>query len=364
MTDFISPKTQAKVPFREGVRLQFLGWILIFCVLFLFAFILDLGYGSLKIPPGSVLKILGGGQAEKSIWREIVLNIRLTKALSAILVGAGLSMAGLMMQTFFRNPLADPFILGINAGASLGVALVILTLGSVGSLFMTQISAMGDLGVAMAAVMGSALVFGLVMLVARSVRSSNTLLILGLMFSYATSAMVSLLIYFSIPERVQAYMIWTYGSFGGVTWNQLKVMAPVMIIGMLIAGLLSKNLNALLLGEDYAKSLGLNLQRTRFFILLSSSILAGTATAFCGPIGFLGVAVPHVARNLLRSSNHKLLLPAVLLLGASFALIADVLTQLPGASFILPINVITSLFGAPFVLWIILRRKDRSGITL
>jgi len=349
---------------REGKPRLFLVWMAIFLFGFVLVFILDLSYGSLKIPASYILRILSGGRTDKPIWHEIVLNIRLTKAITAVLVGSGLAIAGLLMQTFFRNPLADPFILGINSGASLGVALAILSLGATGSLFLTQINTLGDLGVAAAAILGAALVFGLVLLVSRSVKSSNTLLILGLMFGSTTSALVSLLIYFSIPERIQAYIIWTYGSFGGVTWNQLKVMAPVMLLGIAISSLLGKSLNALLLGEDYARSLGLNIGRIRFLILLGASILAGTATAFCGPIGFLGVAIPHIARNLLRTSNHKFLLPAVLILGAIAALLADVLTQLPGTAFILPINVITSLFGAPFVLWIILRRKAGSGVSV
>ena len=361
------PSNQANVradTVREVKPRLFLVWMAIFLFVFVLVFILDLSYGSLKIPASYILRILSGVQTDKPIWHEIVLNIRLTKAITAVLVGSGLAIAGLLMQTFFRNPLADPFILGINSGASLGVALAILSLGAAGSLFLTQINTLGDLGVAAAAILGAALVFGLVLLVSRSVKSSNTLLILGLMFGSATSALVSLLIYFSIPERIQAYMIWTYGSFGGVTWNQLKVMAPVMLVGIAISSLLGKSLNALLLGEDYARSLGLNIGRIRFLILLGASILAGTATAFCGPIGFLGVAIPHIARNLLRTSNHKFLLPAVLILGATAALLADVLTQLPGTDFILPINVITSLFGAPFVLWIILRRKAVSGVSV
>ncbi|HSN95283.1 MAG TPA: iron ABC transporter permease [Anaerolineaceae bacterium] len=349
---------------RGGNPRRFWAWMSVFLIAFALVFLLDLSYGSLKIPVGYILRILSGGQTDKPIWHEIVLNIRLTKAVTAVLVGSGLAIAGLLMQTFFRNPLADPFILGINSGASLGVALAILSLGTAGSLFLTQINVLGDLGVAAAAILGASLVFGLVMLVSRTVKSSNTLLILGLMFGSATSALVSLLIYFSIPERIQAYMIWTYGSFGGVTWNQLRVMAPVMIAGIVISSLLGKRLNALLLGEDYAKSLGLNISQTRFLILFGASILAGTATAFCGPIGFLGVAIPHIARNLLRTSNHRYLLPSVLILGAVAALLADVLTQLPGTAFILPINVITSLFGAPFVLWIILRRKAGSGVSI
>lgn len=330
----------------------------------LLLFILDLSYGSLKIPASYVTRILFGIQTDKPIWKDILLNIRLTKAITAVFVGAALAISGLMMQTFFRNPLADPFILGINSGASLGVALAILSVGAAGSLYVGKLSTFGELGVAVSAILGASLIFSLVILVSRKVQSSNTLLILGLMFGYATSAIVSLLIYFSQPERIHAYMIWTYGSFGGVTWSQLKVMAPIMLTGLVLSSLLGKSLNALLLGEDYARSVGLNLARTRTLILIGASVLAGTATAFCGPIGFLGVAIPHIARNILRTSNHKVLLPAVLLLGAAAALSADILTQIAGTAFILPVNVITSLFGAPLVLWLLLKRKKPSEVSI
>ena len=197
----------------------------------------------------------------------------------------------------------------------------------------------------------------LILLVGQRVKNQTTLLIMGLMFGYAASALTSLLIYFSRPERIQAYTIWSYGSFSGVTWNQLRVMAPVILVGLGVAVLLTKPLNALLLGEDYARSMGLNVKHARFFILLSASLLAGTVTAFCGPIGFIGVAVPHLCRNLLRSADHKVLIPAVILVGAIAALVADAIAQLPGSQYVLPINVVTSLFGAPFVIWVLIRQR-------
>ncbi|NLW71313.1 MAG: iron ABC transporter permease [Chloroflexi bacterium] len=320
-------------------------------------FVVSISLGSVRIPLADVIKILFGQPAARDTWTSIVLNFRLTKALTAMLVGAALSVSGLQMQTLFRNPLADPFILGINSGAALGVALTILTIGATGAYLLAGLGTFGDLSLAIAASMGAGLVLGMILLVGRRIKNPTTLLILGLMFGHATGAVVSLLIYFSIPERIQAYTIWSYGSFAGVTWSQMRVMLPVILLGLLIAVFLPKSLNALLLGEEYARTLGLNIARTRFWVLLSASILAGTATAFCGPIGFLGVAIPHVSRNLFKTSDHKWLLPAVALLGAGAALVADAIAQLPGSQYVLPINVITSLFGAPFVLWVVFKKK-------
>lgn len=342
------------------------SWALgLFALILVAAFVVSLSLGSVSIPLKEVFGILLGKPTLRASWTTIILNFRLTKALTAALAGAALSVAGLQMQTMFRNPLADPFILGINSGASLGVALAVLAIGATGSILLAGISTAGDLGLALAASIGAGLVLGLIFLVGRQVKNPTTLLILGLMFGYAASALTSLLIYFSLPERIQAYTVWSYGSFSGVTWGQLMVMAPVILAGLAMTIFLPKPLNALLLGEEYARSMGVDVRWTRVFILLSASILAGTVTAFCGPIGFIGVAVPHLCRNLLRSANHKLLLPASALLGAALALIADVLAQLPGSQFVLPINVVTSLFGAPFVVWVIIRqRKGRTSFSI
>jgi iron complex transport system permease protein len=328
--------------------------VLVFCA--------SLLLGSARIPVAQILRILTGQPAANQNWSYIILNFRLVRSLTALLAGAALAWAGLQMQTLFRNPLADPFILGINSGASFGVALVVLGSGLSGATFLAGLGVLGDLSLAVAASLGAALALGIIMLVGRRVRSNTTLLILGLMFGYATSALVSLLIYFSAPERIQAYTLWSYGSFSGVTWSQMRVMLPVILMGLLVLLALPNVLNVLLLGEDYAKTMGLNANRARVFILLSASLLAGTVTAFCGPIGFLGVAVPHLARNLLHTADHKVLIPAVGLMGAIAAVLADIFAQLPGAQFVLPINVVTSLFGAPFVLWIILRQR-KGGTT-
>ncbi|MCJ7696254.1 MAG: iron ABC transporter permease [Anaerolineaceae bacterium] len=333
-------------------------WIFgLMLLVLLLVLILNLALGSVDIPLKNVLGILFGQGSDKRSWIDIILKFRLPKAITAILVGAALSISGLQMQTLFRNPLADPFILGINSGAGLGVALVILGFGTTGSLLLAGLGLFGDLSLAIAASLGAGAVLFLVLLVGRRVRNPITLLIMGLMFGYTTSALVSLLIYFSIPERIQTYTTWSFGSFGGVTWSQLWVMVPAVILGLIIAYFQPKSLNALLLGEEYAKTMGLNIKRTRFWILLGASILAGTVTAFCGPIGFIGVAVPHLCRSMLNTSDHKILLPAVTIVGAIVALLADVIAQLPGSQFILPINVVTSLMGAPFIIWVIIRQR-------
>ncbi|PWH13078.1 MAG: iron ABC transporter [Anaerolineae bacterium] len=336
-------------------------WIfLLLVLLLLLAFALSLAFGSVSIPFGQVVHILLGGIPEKAAWADILFKFRLPKALTAVLVGAALAASGLQMQTLFRNPLADPYILGVSSGASLGVALVILGLGT-GSTALTFISGLGTLGnftLALSASAGAALVLGAVLLLARRVQNTLTLLVTGLMFGYLASAVVSLLIYFSQPERVQVFSLWTAGSFGGVTWPQMQVFAPAALFGLLIASTMVKPLNALLLGDEYARSLGLNVRRARVWIIVSASLLAGVATAFCGPIWFVGVAVPHVARSLLKTADHRVLLPASVLMGAAFALLADLIAQLPGSQRVLPLNVVMSLFGVPVILSIILRQKQ------
>ena len=327
------------------------------------AFMLSLAVGSVRIPLDEIVAVLLGGDASKPAWSTIVLKFRLPKALTAMLAGAALSVSGLQMQTLFRNPLAGPFVLGISSGASLGVALTVLLAGvAVGlggsTTLLAGISLAGDTSLALSAIIGSGLVLLLVMSVARKVQSGMTLLILGLMFGYTTSALVSVLIYFSVVERIQAYISWTFGSFGGVTWRQLQVMAPAILLGLAGAHLLMKPLNALLLGETYALSLGLNVRRVRLGIIGTAAILAGVVTAFCGPIGFLGIAVPHLCRSLLNTSDHRLLLPAVSFMGATLALGADIVAGLPGSQLTLPLNAVTALLGAPVVIWVILRQRN------
>lgn len=322
-------------------------------------FLLSLSLGSVSIPVEQIVTILFGGTAEKASWATIVLKFRLPKAITAALAGAALAASGLQMQTLFRNPLADPFVLGISSGASLGVALVVLVAGVAGgSSLLAGVSLVGDVSLTLASIIGSTLVLLLVMAVARRVQSTMTLLILGLMFGYATSALVSVLLYFSIAERIQAYISWTFGSFGGVTWSQLQIFGPVVVVALIFSHLLVKPLNALLLGENYARSMGLNVRLARLGIIATSASLAGVVTAFCGPIGFLGIAVPHLCRSLFRTSDHRLLLPAVTLMGGILALGADLLAQLPGSQLTLPLNAVTALLGAPVVAWVILRQRN------
>lgn len=324
----------------------------------LLVFLLSLAVGSVSIPLDNVLRILLGGIPDRATWTDIVLKFRLPKALTATLSGAALAVSGLQMQTLFRNPLADPYTLGVSSGASLGVAIVVLSVGATGSMLLTSLGALGDLGLAAAAGLGAAATLGAVLLVARQVQNTITLLILGLMFGYLTSALVSLLIYFSLPERIQSFTLWAAGSFGGVTWSQMRVFAPVLLVGLILAHLMPKSLNALLLGETYARTLGLNVRRVRLWIILSASLLAGTVTAFCGPLGFLGVAVPHLCRSLFNSADHRVLVPTSVILGASLALLADLIAQLPGSQYVLPLNVITSLFGVPVIIWVVLRQRQ------
>lgn len=330
-------------------------WLLL--GLLLLCFSLSLSLGSVNIPLTDILTVLFGGEASKTTWETIIWQFRVPKALTAVLAGSALAISGLQMQTVFRNPLAGPFVLGISSGASLGVALVVLSVGTAVSGLLASLGFMGNLGIVLAASMGSAMVLFSVMLLAHRV-NNMTLLILGLLFGYATSAMVSILLYFAIAERIQAYIAWTFGSFAGVTWAQLTVLAPIILFALGIAWLSAKPLNALLLGEAYARSLGLNVKRARFSILVSASLLAGAVTAFCGPIAFIGVAVPHLCRSLFNTSDHRLLVPSTILMGGVVALMADLLAQLPGSDTILPLNAITALIGAPIVAWVILRRRN------
>lgn len=323
-------------------------------------FMLSLMLGSVDIPLVDILKILVGEEPQRRTWTTIILQFRLPKAITAMLAGAALAVAGLEMQTLFRNPLADPFVLGINSGASLGVAVVVLSVGVAGVSATSMLAGLGlagNLGLVAAASLGAGLVLGLMLAAAQRVHSTMTLLILGLMIGQAAGAGVSLLLYFSIAERIQAYIDWTFGSFGGVTWSQMKVLAPAVLVALTVAYTLAKPLNALLLGETYARTMGVNVRRARFWIISSSAVLAGSITAFCGPIGFLGIAVPHLARSLFNTSDHRFLIPACLLLGAILALVADIIARAPGSQTVLPLNAVTALIGAPVVAWVILRHS-------
>ncbi len=325
--------------------------------LFLLLFILvNISLGSVEIPFKSIIQTLTGNNTVKESWQYIILDYRLPKAITAILVGAGLSISGLLMQTLFRNPLAGPFVLGISSGASLGVALLVLGV----SVFSGNLAGMAfsNLGIAIAASIGSLLVLSAVMLVARKVKNTLSILIIGLMFGSFTAAIISVLAYFSPAEKLQQYVFWTFGSLGNLGWDEISILGVLFLIcvGLLIP--IIKPLNSLLLGENYAVSLGVNLKKTRNLTLIITGVLTGVITAFSGPIAFIGLAVPHLTKLIIKTSNHRILLPAVALLGAIIMLISDTIAQLPTSEFTLPINAVTSLFGAPIVIWLLIRKRS------
>lgn len=307
----------------------------------LFLFLLDLAVGAVAVPLGGVWAALTGGDCPRAT-AKIILNIRLIKAVVALLAGAALSVSGLQMQTLFRNPLAGPYVLGISSGASLGVALVVLA--GVGS----------SIGIAGAAWLGAAIVLVVIAAVGHRIKDIMVILILGMMFSSGIGAVVQILQYVANDESLKMFVIWTMGSLGDVTFNQLAVLIPSIIAGLLLAVITIKPLNLLLFGEEYAVTMGLNVRRSRGLLFLSTTLLAGTVTAFCGPIGFIGLAMPHVTRMLFRNRDHRVLVPGTVLSGASVLLLCDLVSKL----FTLPINAITALLGIPIVVWVVLRNKS------
>ena len=321
----------------------------ILSLLLLMLFLVDLAFGSIRIPIESIPDILLN-RKEVGIESEILLNFRLPKALTAIIAGASLSAAGLMMQTLFRNPLADPYILGVSSGASLGVALITMASAMLPVMLVSSGWAM-----IISAIAGASVVLLLVVAVSFRVQSSVTLLIVGIMFGTIAGSVVSILQNFSNPDAIKLFVMWTFGSLSAVTWDYMQVLLPVSLTGLGMAFLLHKKMDGLLLGENYARGLGIPVIKTRFWIVVATGLLAGGITAFTGPIAFVGVAIPHIARGLFRTSTHKTLLPATLLCGASLLLLCDIISQIP--AYTLPINTISSLFGAPVILWIILKKK-------
>lgn len=326
--------------------------VIIFLLLFLLLLLLfavDLAWGSVRIPFDELLATLSG-KSNNAINHEIIINFRLPKALTAILAGAGLSVAGLMMQTLFRNPLADPYILGVSSGASLGVALALMSATLLPIAFIAS-----SWGLILAAVIGAALVLLLVIGVSAKVQNAVSLLIVGIMFGTIASSIVGILQFFSNPDAIKLFIMWNLGSLSAVNWQQLWILLPCIAAGIILSFSLYQRLNGLLLGENYAKGLGIPLLQTRIWILLATGILAGGITAFTGPIAFVGVAIPHIARGLFRTSLHQILIPACVLLGAGLILLCDIISQIP--TYTLPINTISSLFGAPIIIWIIMKRK-------
>ena len=363
MTELSAKLARTTIPESRDATARAIAWrgrhgpalTLMLCLL-IGLLLLSLTLGSVSIPTDQVISALLGGETEEPAWAQIVLRFRLPKAATALLSGMALGLSGLLMQTWFRNPLAEPFVLGVSSGASLGVALVVLLAGGAGGALLAGLGFAGDLLLTVAAGIGAALSMTLVLLCALRLRSNLTLLILGLMFGYFVSAVVSLLLYFAQPERIQAYISWTFGSFSGVTAHQIPLLLLPILAGLLLSASQMKPLNALLLGEDYARSLGIQLRRTRLCIVLATALLVSAVTAFCGPIGFIGIAVPHLARAILRSADHRLLLPATCLSGGIVALAAALIAELPGQNLALPLNVVTAAMGAPVVIAVILRQ--------
>lgn len=319
-------------------------------------FILNLFVGSISVPASAVFDILLGNEVEKTAWYHIVMDSRLPQAITAILTGAALAVSGLLLQTAFRNPLADSGILGISAGANLGVALVVLMLG-------TSISISGDyalsysMSIVLGAFIGACLILGIIMGFASVVKNTVMLLIIGIMVGYLTSSIITLLQYWSTSENVYSYMIWGMGNFSSISLDRLPLYSILIIIGLSISIMLIKPLNALLLGDRYASNLGVNIKRVRWLLLLCAGLLTAVTCAYCGPIAFIGLAVPHIARLLLGTSNHKILLPITILMGGVIALLCNLLSVIPGSTGILPLNAVTPIFGAPVIIYVIINQK-------
>ena len=322
-------------------------------------FVANLMYGSVSIPAGEVLNILTGGTASRPSWAFIVMQSRLPQAVTAMLCGSALAASGLLLQTYFHNPLAGPSVLGITNGAALGVAIVMLVTGGViGSPTAgdSGLQIVGYVAVVIAAFLGAMAVIVLLLFVTKAVKNNLVLLILGMMVGYLTSSVVSLCNFFADADSVHTYVNWGMGSFSNVTLSQLPIFCGLCVVGLLIALLLIKSLNGILLGENYAMNLGINIQSTRMLILLSTGILTAVTTAFCGPVAFIGLAVPHIARLVTRKADHKVLLPATILLGAAIALLCNIICAMP-QNFIIPLNAVTPIFGAPVIIYIILRKQ-------
>ncbi|MCK0157689.1 iron ABC transporter permease [Cellulophaga sp. F20128] len=328
---------------------------LLLLVLLVVCFGISISFGSVSIPFSDTLSAIFGGETQKESWGYIIKNYRIPKAITAMLAGSGLALSGLLMQTLFRNPLAGPFVLGISSGASLGAAILIMG-SSLLSGFLT-FGLVNDLTITIAASIGSFAVLLAVMLVAAKVKDTMALLIIGLMFGSITAAIVSVLSYFTAAEQLQQYIYWSFGSLGNLSWNQLALLGTIISIGIFLSVLSIKSLNAFLLGENYARSLGVNIKKQRYIIIAATGLLAGGITAFAGPIAFIGLAVPHLTRQIFNTTNHKTLIPAVLLYGAILMLLCDVIAQLPSSAYVLPINAITSIVGAPVVIWLLVRKK-------
>lgn len=331
------------------------SYFIILLIALVLAALVNISLGSVSIPIKEVISGLFGGETSKESWQYILIDYRLPKAITAILAGGGLAVSGLLMQTLFRNPLAGPFVLGLSSGASLGVAILILGAGVFGGLVGGFL--LNEWSLVIASALGSFLVLLAVMTVTFKIKDTMAILIIGLMFGSVTAAVVAVLSYFSSAEQLQQYIFWSFGSLGNQSWNGVLILTICTLIGLALSFFSSKSLNALLLGENYAKSMGLHIKKTTFVVIIATSILAGGVTAFAGPIAFVGLAVPHLVRQFFTTSNHLILIPAVLICGSILMLICDTVAQLPFSEYTLPINAITSIIGAPVVIWLLVRKR-------
>ena len=331
--------------------------LLIMASIFLF-FFLNLVLGSVSIPLRAVWNILWGTGNESVIWQNIIWKSRVPQALTALVAGAGLSVSGLQMQTVFRNPLAGPSVLGISSGASMGVAFVVLLSGSLGGVALSKLGFMGEIALTIAAIAGSLSIMALIVFVSQKVRGNVTLRISGVMIGYIANAVIGVLKFFSVEEDIRAYVIWGLGSFARVSGDQMTLFICIMVVLLPLSFLLVKTLNLLLLGDAYARNLGLNIKRARLLVITCSGVLVAIVTAYCGPIIFLGLAVPHLCRGMFRTSDHRILMPASLLAGASLALVCNLIARMPGFEGALPVNSVTALVGAPVVMSVLFNKRS------
>lgn len=315
----------------------------------------NVSLGSVNIPFQETFKAVFSQSIQNETWEYIIWNYRIPKAITALLVGGGLALSGLLMQTLFQNPLAGPFVLGVSSGASLGVALLIMGSSLISGLFVFDLA--NDYSLAIMASLGSFLVLMIVMLIAARVKDTMALLIIGLMFGSITAAVVSILSYFTKAENLQRYIYWSFGSLGNLDWQQIALLSLLLFIGLVLSIVAIKPLNAFLLGENYAQSMGINITKARYLIIIATGIIAGSITAFAGPIAFIGLAVPHLTRQVFKTADHKILIPAVLFVGALLMILCDTVAQIPSSVHVLPINAITSIVGAPVVIWLLVKKR-------
>ena len=348
---------QVKTKIHSGETRRWILFILTLIVLIFFCF--DVILGSVQIPFRTILQIISGKDVSHPEWGVIIFDFRIPRAVTAVIAGVALSVSGLQMQTIFRNPLAGPYVLGISSGASLGVAILIMGFSA---LSINGFGLFGNWALVFAATFGAGLILLLILSISVRINDIMTILILGILFGSIATALVAILQYFSSETMLKSFVVWTMGSLGNVSHDQLGILALVVSIGILICLASVKVLNTMLLGEEYAHSLGVNAKVARTIVFISTSILAGSVTAFCGPIGFIGIVVPHISRLIFKTADHKILVPGSMLIGAIFILLSDILSKMPGYDQVLPINSVTALLGIPVIIWIILKRKKLTSL--